>query len=112
MAEYEEVIAEVEVDLDKIKLSNPRDPMLPLFMANPPDLVPDGSSAKLVLRGILDTDETETYEQAAERTRDDAGEDSQEDWHPSALAERMRPKERYVLRGSLQVTSLTLELIG
>jgi hypothetical protein len=111
--EFEEIIAEVTLPASAIKLSHPIDLVQPVFIPGSPALeLEPNATVKLVMTGLFDTEETETYEQAAERTREDADEDSQVDWHPSALEERMRPKERYVLRGSLHVTSVRLDVIG
>lgn len=106
MAKYEEIVAEVEVPLDKVKLSVPSDPGLPLFTASPPAVMPDDHcTVKLVLTGLMDTEEVETYEQALERERAEGA-------ASTITATGLVPKERYALRGSLQVTSLRLDVIG
>lgn len=109
MPEYEEVVAEIAVPVSALSLAPVERGHRWLSDPSAPSIVPDdGSRVKLVLTGLMDTEEVETHEQALRRKLGV----SDDDPLPNAVLRHERVDERYALRGSLVATSVRLEIIG
>lgn len=116
MPEYEEIVAEVELPIEAVRLTTKHSGG---FLSDPLSLpiVPDeGAKVVLVFTGLMDTDECETPEQVNDRLH------GVQELPDSAVMERGAevsdprslddPNVRYMLRGTLRATKVSLEVVG